>query len=71
MPRAPRTLYVLEGNRFDAASLKVEDGYLRWVIYMPFATPESTGLQAKGTEGGDPWLMDAGTTSAHIMLPGQ
>src|SRR6266436_2713129 len=33
MPRAPRTLYVLTGKSFDAASGRVEDPYLRWVIY--------------------------------------
>src|SRR5689334_2830104 len=34
MPREPRTLYVLTGSRFDAATGKVEDSYLRWVIYV-------------------------------------
>ena len=39
-------------------------------VRIPFATPESTGLL---TEPDDhrPWLMGAGTASAHIMLPGQ
>ena len=43
LPRAPRTLYVLTGTGFDAATGKVTDAYLRWVVYVPFATPESTG----------------------------
>jgi hypothetical protein len=67
MPREPRTLYVLTGTSFDAATGKVADSYLRWVIYTPFATPESTGLSTKATEGG-PWLMSAGTAGAHIMI---
>lgn len=67
MPRAPRTLYVLTGTKFDAAAGKVQDPYLRWVIYVPFATPESTGLSTKASEGA-PWLMSPGTAAAHIMI---
>lgn len=67
MPREPRTLYVLTGKSFDAASGTVEDSYLRWVIYVPFATPESTGLSTKGSDSA-PWLMYPGTAGAHIMI---
>jgi hypothetical protein len=67
MPKEPRTLYVLTGTSFDSASGKVQDPYLRWVIYVPFATPQSTGLSTKANEGG-PWLMSAGTAGAHIMI---
>jgi len=67
MPREPRTLYVLTGSSFDAASGKAQDPYLRWVIYVPFATPQSTGLSTKASEGA-PWLMNAGTAGAHIMI---
>jgi len=67
MPKEPRTLYVLTGTAFDAASGKVQDPYLRWVIYVPFATPQSTGLSTKPSEGA-PWLMSAGTAGAHIMI---
>jgi len=67
MPREPRTLYVLTGSSFDAASGKVENPYLRWVIYLPYATPESTGLSTKPAEGA-PWLMSPGTAGAHIMI---
>ena len=67
MPREPRTLYVLTGANFDAASGKVLDPYLRWVIYVPFATAQSTGLSTKASEGA-PWLMNAGTAGAHIMI---
>jgi len=67
MPREPRTLYVLTGSRFDAATGKVEDSYLRWVVYVPFATPESTGLSTKASESA-PWLMSPGTAGAHIMI---
>jgi hypothetical protein len=67
MPREPRTLYVLTGAGFDASSGKVTDPYLRWVIYVPFATPESTGLSTKASDSA-PWLMSPGTAGAHIMI---
>ena len=67
IPKEPRTLYVLTGTSFDAASGKVQDAYLRWVIYVPYATPESTGLSTKASDGA-PWLMYPGTAGAHIMI---
>ena len=67
MSKEPRTLYVLTGAGFDAATGKVQDSYLRWVIYVPFATPQSTGLSTKGSDSA-PWLMGAGTAGAHIMI---
>ena len=67
MSKEPRTLYVLTGTSFDAAGGKVQDPYLRWVIYVPFATPESTGLSTKPSDGA-PWLMAPGTAGAHIMI---
>ncbi len=67
MPREPRTLYVLMGSGFDAESGEVIDPYLRWVIYTPFATGESTGLSTRPTVGA-PWLMAPGTAGAHVMI---
>jgi hypothetical protein len=67
LPREPRTLYVLTGKSYDAGAGKVEDAYLRWVIYVPFATPETTGLSTKPSDGA-PWLMYPGTAGAHIMI---
>jgi hypothetical protein len=67
LPREPRTLYILSGTGFDASSGKATDAYLRWVIYVPFATPESTGLSTKPSDSG-PWLMFPGTAGAHIMI---
>jgi hypothetical protein len=67
LPREPRTLYVLTGTGFDAVSEKVTDPYLRWVIYVPYATPQSTGLSTKASDGA-PWLMSPGTAGAHIMI---
>lgn len=66
MPREPRMLYVLTGSGYDAAKAEVIDPYLRWVVYIPYATPESTGLST--TPGPAPWLMYPGTPGAHIMI---
>jgi hypothetical protein len=68
MPREPRSLYVLTGTGFDAAAGKVADSYTRWVLYTPYATPESTGLPTKPTVPGGPWLMFPGTAGAHVMI---
>jgi hypothetical protein len=67
MPREPRTLHVLSGSGFDPATGTIADAYLRWVIYTPFATPETTGLPIRPVPGG-PWLMFPGTPTAHIMI---
>ncbi len=66
MPREPRMLYVLTGSGYDAAKGEVTGAYLRWVVYVPYATPESTGLST--TPGPAPWLMYPGTAGAHIMI---
>ncbi len=67
MPREPRTLYVLHGSGFDADAGEVRDAYLRWVIYTPYATAESTGLSTRPVPGA-PWLMAPGSAGAHIMI---
>ena len=66
MPREPRLLYVLTGSDYDAAKGEVTNPYLRWVVYVPYATPESTGLST--SPGPGPWLMYPGTPGAHIMI---
>ena len=66
MPREPRMLYVLTGTGFDSVKGEVIDAYLRWVVYTPYATPQSTGLTT--TPGSEPWLMYPGTAGAHIMI---
>ncbi len=68
MPKTPATLYVLNGSGFDPATGKVKDAYLRYVVYTPWATPESTGLPLEPLSEGGPWLMFPGTAGAHIMI---
>jgi hypothetical protein len=67
MPREPRTLHVLTGSAFDPATGEVRDAFLRWVVYVPFATGESTGLPTQPA-GNAPWLMFPDTAGAHIMI---
>ena len=70
MPTQPTTLFVYTApaEKFNAAIGEVTDGYLRYVIYIPYATAESTGLPLKPTAPGMPWIMDPGTHRAHIMI---
>ena len=39
-----------------------------YVVYIPFATQQSTGIAPKPISEGAPWLMDAGEPWAHIMI---
>lgn len=39
-------------------------------IAVPGATTQSTGLPDNGKQGGV-WIMNAGTSTAHLMIPGQ
>jgi hypothetical protein len=68
MPDTPATLYVLTGTGFDAATGDVAEAYLRYVLYTPWATVESTGLADSPGGPGSPWLMFPGTAGAHIMI---
>jgi hypothetical protein len=68
MPGAPASLYVLTGSGFDPVSGQVGDAYLRYVVYTPWATVESTGLPDSPAGPGAPWLMFPGTPGAHIMI---
>lgn len=67
LPRDGRMLAVTTGKAFDPATGTVADAYTRWVIYVPYATADSTGLGTKNLPG-VPWLMDPGTAGAHIMI---
>lgn len=67
MSKEPRSLCVVTGTGFDAATSTIAGAYTRWVVYTPFATPESTGLSITPVPGG-PWLMYPGKGTAHIMI---
>jgi hypothetical protein len=65
------TLYSITTKKenYDAATNKVTGAGLLAVIYVPNATPESTGITARPRQDG-PWLMFPGTLKAHIMMSG-
>jgi len=68
MPSSPSTLYVYVADAYDLATGTVTNGYLRYVVYIPYATGASTGLSERPTMEGQPWIMDPGTHRAHIMI---
>ena len=70
MPTQPTTLFVYaaKDEQFNRTTGEVKDGNLRYVVYIPFATAESTGLPLKPEAPGMPWIMDPGTHRAHIMI---
>lgn len=70
MPEQPTTLHLLEGpaGKYDAEKGEVMGAYYRYVVYIPWATAESTGLPTKPMVKGGPWIMDPGTHRAHIMI---
>ena len=60
-------LNVLTG-KIDPDSGDLMDTYQRYVIYIPYATPESTGIPLVPNTPGAPWIMNPGTHRAHIMI---
>lgn len=68
LPDAPALLYSLTGEKdaYDPAT-KTAKGRSLFVVYIPYATTESTGLSAVPARG-TPWVMNPGTPKAHIMF---
>ncbi len=69
LPGEPALLYSLTGPKdsFDAATGSAPRASPLFVVYMPYATSESTGLSAQPQRGA-PWVMFPGTPKAHIMF---
>ena len=70
LPRKPMALYSLTGSKdgFDYKTGMVKNASPLYVIYIPYATEESTGLSKKPASKGAPWIMEPGTPWAHIMV---
>lgn len=70
LPDAPSMTYIFSGaeENYNSTTGELKDGSFRYVIYIPYATTESTGLPDKPHAPGMPWLMDPGTHRAHIMI---
>jgi hypothetical protein len=64
------TLHILFGKdaEYNSKTGKVENAIYRYVVYIPWATTETTGLPTSPSTNGGPWIMDAGTHKAHIMI---
>ncbi|WP_425391422.1 hypothetical protein [Ekhidna sp.] len=61
------TLYVTTGEPNEETG-EIDNLYTRYVIYIPYATEESTGMPLSPPAPGAPWIMDPGTHRAHIMI---
>lgn len=67
MPTAPASLYQIFADAYDPATGALTKGRNLFVVYIPFATEQSTGLSTTPSEN-KPWLMLPGTPKAHIMF---
>ena len=67
MPKGPAVMYQYFGGSFDAATGEVSGSRALYVVYIPSATANSTGLSAKPSATA-PWIMFPGTPKAHIMF---
>lgn len=70
MPADGSTLFVYYAPKeaYNAETGEVKNGSFRYVVYIPYATSETTGLPLSPSAPGMPWIMDPGTHRAHIMI---
>lgn len=70
MPKQASNLQIFfaPAEAYDVKTGAVTNGVFRYVVYIPWATAESTGLPLKPEAPGMPWIMDPGTHRAHIMI---
>ena len=62
-----RSVLNVTTGKVDATTGEVTDQYTRYVVYIPYATPETTGIPLAPLSPGGPWIMDPGTHRAHIF----
>jgi hypothetical protein len=67
-----REVSVFGSMYYTMAGADADSANLHMTVAIPFATGESTGLPEEGsyTRAGT-WIMQAGTSAAHVMLPGR
>lgn len=70
LPQKPMALYSLTGSgkAFDYSTGQIINASPLYVVYVPYATEESTGLSKNPASKGAPWIMEPGTPWAHIMV---
>jgi hypothetical protein len=64
------TLHIYYGpnTMYDPETSAVDGAQMRYVTYIPWATSATIGIPEAPTAPNHPWLMNAGTHRAHIML---
>jgi hypothetical protein len=69
IPSRPTALYSLSSDSaaWDAAAGMPADASGLYVIYLPYATAESTGISVQPARD-RPWLMYPGKPWAHVMI---
>jgi hypothetical protein len=68
LPMPDKSILNVATGKVDEATGEVSELYTRYVIYIPYATPESTGIPLVPIADGAPWIMNPGTHRAHIMI---
>lgn len=70
MPEKPMSLYSLTGGpeAWDYQANELRSARPLYVVYISYATVETTGLSTSPASEGAPWLMDPGKPWAHIMI---
>lgn len=69
MPEKPMALYSLTSSPdgYDYSTGTVLEANPLYVVYIPYATEETTGIAPKPFSKNAPWLMNPGEPWAHIM----
>lgn len=69
-PEGPRALYSLTGpaGSWDPETGELEQARRVYVLYIPYATEDSTGLTPRQMTPGGPWIMAPGEPWAHVMV---
>lgn len=70
LPETPAALHIYFGENgfFNTETNNIENAKYRYVVYIPYATQETTGLSLKPNQPSHPWLMFPGKYNAHIMI---
>ena len=68
LPMPDKSILNVTTGKVNEATGEVTELYTRYVIYIPYATVESTGIPLVPVADGAPWIMNPGTHRAHIMI---
>ncbi len=68
LPLPDKSVLNVTTGTVNEATGEITDLYTRYVIYIPYATPETTGIPLAPLADGAPWIMNPGTHRAHIMI---